>query len=418
MKKILITLMTVLALTVFTACESKNVEIAEETTASVAEETTTETEAETTTEATTEAETTTEKETEAETEPEVVEDTEVFAGTGYTLAIDGEKWIDGTEYIELVAKLAENTEAAKDANLTADDMNDMGDAIYYHTTNGSNFNVSVAEVGDVSVIDDAMLEQLGALMQEQYNSMTGYVCDEYEFVEVNGCKAIKFVITADGPIAGTALKLNAYLIYHGTKQIAVTYTAAASNFDDTVADFEKVLNTITLTEETASADISDKTENNNSSEVAAQASSYSVDGFSFEYDSAKWKHDEDEDIFNYIASNDIWGNATNFNIKQQYMGMDIDMNDEMMELFATSVQDEYNNTDGVTFLDWSSYNGSENDVLLINCEAEYMSMKMKLQQYCFLKSGKMTILTFTVYSDYYDKMLPEFEAIVNSVELE
>ncbi len=237
MKKILIILMTFLALTAFTACESKDVETAEETTtASFAEETTAET--------TTEKET--ETETEAATESEAVEDIEEFSGTGYKLLIDGGKWIDGTEYIELVAKLAENTEAAKDANLTADDLNDMGDAIYYHTSNGSNFNVTVAEIGDVSVIDDTVLEQLGALMQEQYNSMTGYACEEYEFVEVNGCKAIKFIITADGPLAGTALKLNAYLLYHDTKQIAVTYTAAAANFDETVADFEEVLNTISF----------------------------------------------------------------------------------------------------------------------------------------------------------------------------
>ncbi len=239
MKKILITLMTVLAITAFTACESKDVGTVEETTAFVSEETTAETEAETTTEAEI-----TENETEAETEPEVVEDTEEFAGTGYRLIIDGEKWIDGTESIELVAKLAENTEAAKDANLTADDLNDMGDAIYYHKSNGSNFNVTVAELG--VEFDDAILEQLAELMQEQYNSMTGYACEGYEFVEVNGCKAIKFVLTADGPFAGTALKLNVYLIYHDTKQIAVTYTAAASSFDDTVADFEEVLNSISF----------------------------------------------------------------------------------------------------------------------------------------------------------------------------
>lgn len=244
MKKILITLMAILALTAFTACESKVVETAEETTtASVAEETTAATEAETTTEATTEAETT-ETETEAETEAEAVEDIEIFKGTGYTLEIDGEKWLDGTEYLELVAKLAENTDAAKELNLTADDLNDMGDAIYYHTSNGSNFNVTVAELG--AEIDDTTLVQLAELIQEQYNSITGYACEGYEFTEVNGCKAIKFVLTADGPLAGTALKLNAYLIYHDTKQIALTYTAAASNFDETVVDFEEVLNSISF----------------------------------------------------------------------------------------------------------------------------------------------------------------------------
>lgn len=246
MKKILIALMTILALTAFTACESKDVETAEETTASAAEETTAETETETTTEAIKETETTAEKKIETETEVEAVEDTEEFVGTGYRLIIDGEKWLDGMEYIELIAKLAENTDAAKDLNITADDLNDMGDVFYYHTSNGSNFNVAVAEVGDVSVFDDTVLEQLAELMQEQYNSMTGYACEGYEFVDVNGCKAIKFVLTADGPLAGTALKLNAYLIYHDTKQIALTYTAAASNFDETVDDFEEVLNSISF----------------------------------------------------------------------------------------------------------------------------------------------------------------------------
>ena len=61
MKKILIILMTVLALTVFTACESKEVEIAEETTVVTSEK------------------------------------NNKFKGTGYTLVVDSEKWVFDSE---------------------------------------------------------------------------------------------------------------------------------------------------------------------------------------------------------------------------------------------------------------------------------------------------------------------------------
>ena len=88
-----------------------------------------------------------------------------------------------------------------------------------------------------------------------------------------------------------------------------------------------------------------------------------------------------------------------------------------MEFFALSVKEEYDTTDGVTFLDWSAYS-KKDDVLLINCEAEYMGIKMKEQQYCFMKSVKMSILTFTATDDCFDAMVPEFEAVVNSAYYE
>jgi len=233
MKKILIALMTVLALTAFTACESKDVGTAEETTVSVSEETTVETKAETTTEA----------ETTAETEPEVVEDIELFEGTGYTLEIDGEKWLDGTAYLDHIAKLAENTDMGQNFDLTAEDMENVGDAIYYHTSNGSNFNVTVVELG--VEIDDATLVQIAAAIEEQYNSVAGCKCGDYELINVNGYRALKFVITNDAVI-DRPVKLNAYLFYPGTKQVCVTFTAGASDFDETVVDFEEVLNTISF----------------------------------------------------------------------------------------------------------------------------------------------------------------------------
>lgn len=405
MKKILVTLMTVLALMAFTACESKDVEKSEETTASVAEVTTAATEAETTSE----AETT----TEAETEAEVVEDTEIFVGRGYTLLIDGEKWLDGEEYMDLISKMAENTEAAQFAGLSAEEMKNMSDALFFHADNSSNFNITVTDVGNVGELSDDMLNQLAELMVEQYASMPGYTFEKYDIVEVNGYTALKFMITSENGV--NTLRMNSYIFYKGTKQVVITYTVAASKFDDTIAEFEKVINTIELTD--AASDDSDKPESTGSTGTA-DANSYSSNGFNFEYDSSKWAQKEtDSEIFNYIASDDILKQATNFNIKQDDMGMDMDMSAEMMEFFALSVKEEYDTTDGVTFVDWSAYS-KKDDVLLINCEAEYMGLKMKVQQYCFLKAGKLTIITFTAYDDCFDAMVPEFEAIVNSAYYE
>ena len=233
MKKILITLMTVLALTAFTACESKEIKTAEETTVA--------TEAETTTEATTEAETTTEKETEAETE--AVKDIEFFRGAGYTLEIDNNKWIDSTNRLDRIVEYAEDSGIDENLDVAAEDLKNVGDAFYNHTSNGSNFNVTVVELG--IEIDDATLVQIAAVIQEQYNSIAGFKCGDYELVNVNGHRALKFEITNDAVSSKPAM-LNSYLFYPGTKQVCVTFTAGASDFDETVVDFEEVLNTISF----------------------------------------------------------------------------------------------------------------------------------------------------------------------------
>ena len=231
MKKILITLMTFFAFTAFTACESKDVETAEETTiVSVTEETTLATEAETT-----------EKETNTETE--VVQNTELFKGTGYTLEIDTQKWLNAMDNIDRVAEYAEDSGLADNLNVTAEDMKNVSDAIFNHAANKSNFNVTVVELG--VEIDDATLVQIAAAIQEQYNSIAGCTCSDYELVNVNGHRALKFEITNDA-VGDITVKLNSYLFYPGTKQVCVTFTTAASDFDETVVDFEEILNTISF----------------------------------------------------------------------------------------------------------------------------------------------------------------------------
>lgn len=232
MKKKLIALLTVLALTAFAGCESKD---AETTTTTASEATTTTvTEAETTT--TTEAETTTAAETET--------DKKLFKGTGYTLSIDSEKWLDYTEYLDYIAEVTEDTDVAKYGDISAEDVKNVADAIYYNTSNDSNFNVTVVELG--TQMNDAALNELSGMLEEQYNAIPGYSCGKCETVYVNGYRALKAVITSDASVTGGAMKVEMYLFYPGTKQVCLTYTAAAADFDSTVADFEEVLNTISF----------------------------------------------------------------------------------------------------------------------------------------------------------------------------
>ncbi len=218
MKKKLIALLTVLTLTAFAGCESKD--------------------AETTTTAATEAETTTTTEAETTTAAEAETDKELFKGTGYTLSIDGEKWLDYTEYLDYIAEITEDTDIAKYSNVSAEDVKNLADAIYYNISNESNFNVTVVELG--VQMDDASLNELSGMLEEQYNAIPGYSCGKCETVYVNGYRALKAVITSD------AMKVEMYLFYPGTKQVCLTYTAAAADFDTTVADFEEVLNTISF----------------------------------------------------------------------------------------------------------------------------------------------------------------------------
>lgn len=223
MKKKLIALLTVLALTAFAGCESKDAE----TTTTTASETTT---------AVAEAVTTTAAQTET--------DKELFKGTGYTLSIDGKKWLDYTEYLDYLAEITEDTDIAKYGNVTAEDVKNMADAIYYNISNDSNFNVTVVELG--AQMNDAALNELSGVLEEQYNAIPGYSCGKCETVYVNGYRALKAVITSDASVTGSAMKVEMYLFYPGTKQVCLTYTAAAADFDSTVADFEEVLNTISF----------------------------------------------------------------------------------------------------------------------------------------------------------------------------
>ncbi len=240
MKKI-IAFLAVASLMMFTACES-NTTTAEETTVA---ETTTVSEVELTTAATEEVteETTTEEATEAETSEESG-DTELFHGTGYTLEIDGDNWLNASEYISAIAENVEDY----DLGLTAEDVESMADTMYYNAHDlNVNFNVVVADMGvDMGEFSTELYEAFGETLKPQYEAMAGYNFESYEVTTVNGINALRFDLTSDAEVFGVDLKITAYQFFKGTAQYAITYTAAKDSYDARWGDFEEVLNSISF----------------------------------------------------------------------------------------------------------------------------------------------------------------------------
>ena len=116
MKKLLIAAMAVLTITALSACGNESA-VNDETTASDISVTTIATEG---VDEDTETEDTT-SETEAEENNAVAAEGELFQGTGYTLSINSEKWLDMTEYIEEISKTAEDMDVVEGFDAMATD---------------------------------------------------------------------------------------------------------------------------------------------------------------------------------------------------------------------------------------------------------------------------------------------------------
>ena len=246
MRKKIIALTALLALTAFSGCKSAGTtDVTTPVTTTTAEITTTTAEITTTTAetTTTTAETTTVETTTAETTTTAAEDPNLFRGTGYTISVD-DVWLDCTEYLDSIAELAEGTDFAQEINVTAEQMQELGDAVFYHSLYGSSFNVVISDTGQE--MNEFALLQLSIIIKEQYSSGTGYSCQSCERVTVNGYRGLKVDLTSKDPATNADLKLVAYLFYPGTKQIGFTFSAFAEEFDTVVVDFEKVLNTVSF----------------------------------------------------------------------------------------------------------------------------------------------------------------------------
>lgn len=194
----------------------------------------------------------TEAETAEETEAESVEETTaetaesaqpiVFEGDFYTISFDTSKWLDLSEYKQLVAEAAENLDNGLD--FTADDYNELCDVMYMYADASKNANVNVVSA-DLGVEMDMDAEAVGPLMADSFNAVEGYSCDGWEGVTVNGEDALKINISAD--VGGQKNKIVQYQLIKGGKQIAVTLTVVGAEPDDALlADFDALVNTVAL----------------------------------------------------------------------------------------------------------------------------------------------------------------------------
>ena len=193
----------------------------------------------------------TEAETEAETEETVSETEETaddtaqlttFSGDFYTISVDTSKWVDFSEYKQLVAEAAESLDNGID--LTAEDYNELCDVMYMYSDVSKSANMNVVST-DLGVEMDMDAEAVGPLMADSFDAVEGYKCDSWESVTINGENALKLIISAD--VGGSKTNMVQYQLIKGGKQIAVTLTVVDAETDDALlADFDALVNTIVL----------------------------------------------------------------------------------------------------------------------------------------------------------------------------
>lgn len=203
-----------------------------------AEETSEETESET------ENETETEDETESETENSdgnaAAGDT--YSGNGYTMTINSEKWMDGSEYLKLVSQYSEELDTG--LNVSAEDIENLNDGMFFHTElSGSNFNIVCNQIGDPG--PDFDIGIFGDLMEEQYTA-AGFTYLGDEVFERSGKDWIKVEVEVEQQ--GMAMKMLQYATINGENQYVVTYTSDKDSYDKGLSDFEEVFDTFAFTE--------------------------------------------------------------------------------------------------------------------------------------------------------------------------
>lgn len=232
------------AMLMLTSCGASNDSDTEKTEASTTvgeqadEVTVSENSDETDTETAEENEAETSDETSSET-PEAAQPT-VYNGDFYTISFDTSKWVDFSEYKQLIAEAAENLDNGID--LTADDYNELCDVMYMYADVFKNANVNVVSA-DLGAELDMDAEAVGPLMADSFNAVEGYSCDSWEGVTVNGENALKINVSAD--IGGQNNNIVQYQLIKGGKQVAVTLTVVGSEPDDALlADFDALVNTI------------------------------------------------------------------------------------------------------------------------------------------------------------------------------
>ena len=241
-KKLVIAVAAVLMLA---ACSNTGDAI-ENTTADTASETISVTEPETESEAATEITTETEIVSETNTEAETTEDveTDVYSGTGYTLKVDPEKWIDVIEYKQNIAETAE--EINTELDFSADDYSEMCDAFWvYADLADSEFSANVNVVSqDLGADANMDADVIGPYMEESYSAVEGYTFLGWESVVINDSDCLKCGLEVEQ--SGITVRMQQYIFLKNGLQTVFTLTASDDSFETVLPDFEEMISTIYL----------------------------------------------------------------------------------------------------------------------------------------------------------------------------
>ena len=239
MKKKLV--IAVAAALMLAACSNTGDAI-ENTAADTASETISVTEPEATTENTTETEIVSESDTEAETMEDVESD--VYSGTGYTLKVDPEKWIDVIEYKQKIAETAE--EINTELDFSADDYSEMCDAFWvYADLADSEFSANVNVVShDLGADANMDADVIGPYMEESYSAVEGYTFLGWESVVINGYDCLKCGLKVEQ--SGITVRMQQYIFLKNGLQTVFTLTASDDSFETVLPDFEEMISTIYL----------------------------------------------------------------------------------------------------------------------------------------------------------------------------
>jgi len=204
----------------------------------------TETEANTETVPETETESETESETEQETEAEngnADAEGDIYSGDGYTMVVDGEKWMDASELLEMISEYSAELDTGLD--VSAEDIQNMNDGVFYHTNqDGTNFNIVKTEVGNTGDVD---LSQLAEALKQQYEAV-GMIWLDHDINEFDGREWLGVYVETN--LSGMDTKMLQYFAIKDGSEYVITYTAGKDLFDAGRSDFDAVMNSFKFSE--------------------------------------------------------------------------------------------------------------------------------------------------------------------------
>lgn len=216
-------------------------------------------------------------------------------------------------------------------------------------------------------------------------------------------------------------------------------TTASESISETVSETISETETEALiSEETTDSETESETEDQ--TEEKASSSVYDGNYYTITADSEKWTNANElrqaagevaesldngldlsaeeyaemcDALFYHNASAES-GFTSNFNIVTQDMGVELDMD---ASILGPVMEENFNAVEGYECTGWEGITVNGYDCLRTDISAEQLGVKMKMQQYIFLKGGRETVITLTAAEEKFDEAFPDFEEVLNTIVL-